>query len=63
MNKELVQNCLSLIFKLNLFMNYRYISYTVKPVYLKHVDKLFLKLDLYYFNEYVFKNHLSTYLR
>jgi hypothetical protein len=36
---------------------------TVKPVYLKHVDNWFLKLDLYYFNKYVFKNHLSTRLR
>jgi hypothetical protein len=37
--------------------------YTVKSVYLKHVDKWFLKLDLYYFNRYIFKNQLSTYLR
>jgi hypothetical protein len=36
---------------------------TVKPIYLKHVDNWFLKLDLYYFNRYVFKNHLSTRLR
>ncbi len=35
-------------------------SFTVKPVYLKHVDNWFLKLVLYYFNKYIFKNHLST---
>ncbi len=39
------------------------ILYTVKLVYLKHVDNWFLKLDLYYFDRYVFKNHLSTCLR
>jgi hypothetical protein len=33
---------------------------TVKPLYLEHVDNWFLKLVLYYFNEYIFKNHLST---
>ncbi len=38
-------------------------SNTVKPVYVEHVDNWFLKLDLYYFNEYVFKKHLSTCLR
>ncbi len=37
--------------------------YTVKPVYLKLVDNWFLKLDLYYFNRYIFKNRLSTRLR
>jgi hypothetical protein len=36
---------------------------TVKAVYLKHVDNWFLKLDRYYLNKYVFKNHLSTCLR
>jgi hypothetical protein len=34
--------------------------FTVKPVYLEHVDNWFLKLFLYYFNEYIFKNQLST---
>ncbi len=34
--------------------------YTLKPVYLEHVDNWFLKLILYYFNEYIFKNPLST---
>jgi hypothetical protein len=34
--------------------------YTVKPVYLEHVDNWFLKLVLYYLNKYIFKNHLST---
>jgi hypothetical protein len=33
---------------------------TVKPVYLEHVDNWLLKLDLCYFNRYVFNNHLST---
>jgi hypothetical protein len=33
---------------------------TLKPVYLEHVDNWFLKLVLYYFNKYIFKNHLST---
>jgi hypothetical protein len=33
---------------------------TVKPVYLERVDDWFLKLVLYYFNKYIFKNHLST---
>jgi hypothetical protein len=32
----------------------------VKPLYLEHVDNWFLKLVLYNFNEYVFKNLLST---
>ncbi len=35
-------------------------SITVKPLYLEHVDNWFLKLVLYYFNKYIFKNHLST---
>jgi hypothetical protein len=38
-------------------------SFTVKPVYVEHVDNWFLKLDLYYLNEYVFKKQLSTCLR
>ncbi len=33
---------------------------TVKPLYLQHVDNWFLKFVLYYFNKYIFKNHLST---
>ncbi len=33
----------------------------VKPLYLDREDNSFLKLILYYLNEYVFKNHLSTY--
>jgi hypothetical protein len=33
---------------------------TVKPLYLEHVDNWFLKLVLYYLNEYIFKNHLSA---
>jgi hypothetical protein len=41
----------------------RNITYTLKPVYVKHVDKWFLKLVLYYFNKNIFKNHLSTCLR
>ncbi len=28
---------------------------TVKPVYVEHVDNWLLKLDLYYFNRYIFK--------
>jgi hypothetical protein len=36
------------------------LSCTVKPVYLEHVDNWFLKLVLYYFNKYIFKNYLST---
>ncbi len=40
---------------------------TVKPVYVEHVvedvDNWFLKLVLYNLNEYIYKNHLSTYLR
>ncbi len=38
-------------------------SFTVKAVYVEHVDNWFLKLDLYYLNEYVFKKQLSTCLR
>ncbi len=37
--------------------------YTLKPVYLEHVDNRFLKLDLYYLNGHVFKNLLSICLR
>jgi hypothetical protein len=33
---------------------------TIKPVYLEYVDNWFLKLVLYYFNKYIFKNQLST---
>ncbi len=36
---------------------------TLKPVYVEHIDNWFLKLDLYYSNEYVLKNHLSICLR
>ncbi len=37
-----------------------FVYITVKLVYLEHVDNWFLKLVLYYFNKYIFKNHLST---
>jgi hypothetical protein len=36
------------------------IKTTVKPLYAEHVDNWFLKLILYYFNRYIFKNQLST---
>jgi hypothetical protein len=42
------------------FINIKtFIGFT-KPLYLEHVDNRFLKLILYYFNKYIFKNHLST---
>jgi hypothetical protein len=42
------------------FIDVIWIKSTVKPLYLEHVDNWFLKLVLYYFNKYIFKNHLST---
>ncbi len=44
-------------------MRMRFIAITVKAIYLEHVDNWFLKLILYYFNRYIFKNQLSTYSR
>jgi hypothetical protein len=38
-------------------------THTEKPLYVEYVDNWFLKLVLFYFNKYVFKNHLSTYSR
>jgi hypothetical protein len=34
-----------------------------KVKHLEHVDNWFLKIILYYFNRYIFKNQLSTYSR
>jgi hypothetical protein len=48
------------IFIYIMYCNFVSVGITVKPVYVEHVDNWFLKLVLYYLNEYIFKNHLST---
>jgi hypothetical protein len=50
-----------ILMKLSLAISKKII--TTKPLYLERVDNWFLKLVLYYFNKYIFKNLLSTCLR
>jgi hypothetical protein len=53
--------------KMRLILHFDYLNNRLQVefniVYLKHVDNWFLKLDLYYFNMYIFKTRLSTCLR